>query len=358
MAEHHHRDTFDNQVDPFNAPDPIMPGGEQSMDPGDTSGGGLERFGRRRRRGGPSRRQAAHNYQAPIERPDAYEAPSTDGTPGTVARERARQAKAKAREKMRAAKSAATGGRGGRRRGCLIVIIFLFVISGVASALVESCGALFDDLVSSDSATTSYGDYDADYGYDVVYTSESALEEHASSQLPGMFDELLADEGGTLTQELAGAFDENFTAWCMVPPAEVGIDSTEVARWVLDNTVCELDSIYANATSDPYGDVPYEVSVYFYCSSPDVDDLCFEMSDHFSDLRARRGSAVLPEDLAEITATFEDVKERVLSETEADTPAYVSLECTGSIDEDGSNPRISINPDSWEEAKQHMLHLY
>ena len=86
-----YRDRSENQIDPFNAPDPIMPGGEQTMDPGEVHGVGLERFSRTRA-GESKRRHTSHHYQAPREHADAYEAPSTDGTPGTVAAERARHA--------------------------------------------------------------------------------------------------------------------------------------------------------------------------------------------------------------------------------------------------------------------------
>ena len=105
-----YRDRSENQIDPFNAPDPIMPGGEQTMDPGEAHGGGLERFSRTRA-GESKRRHTSHHYQAPREHADAYEAPSTDGTPGTVAAERARHAaeetKRAAQKAKRAAKAAA-----------------------------------------------------------------------------------------------------------------------------------------------------------------------------------------------------------------------------------------------------------
>ena len=122
--------TEEPQIDPFNAPDPVMPSGDQVMDSGDVEpseeraprGAGrprsFDRPHKRRQRptSDPSsaRRRSTKSddgYRAPTELPDAYEAPSTEGTPGTVAAERARASIKLARQAAREAKRAQQGAR-------------------------------------------------------------------------------------------------------------------------------------------------------------------------------------------------------------------------------------------------------
>lgn len=363
-----YRDRPDKQIDPFNAPDPIMPGGEQTMDPGEAHGGGLERFSRTRA-GESKRRHTSHHYQAPREHADAYEAPSTDGTPGTVAAERARHAaeetKRAAQKAKRAAKAAAKRARGSERqssrRGCLTVAILLVI----AFSMLGSCSSILSELFySSDFSFSNSDSYSSDtYTYtsgltsEEAYALEDAVEGAAMDQFALDMDALLADEDNAMIQRLAARFSESFSLYCNTSVENAGLDATAVARWALNATHCEATD--ANMWADSYDDLFFTGSVYFDAFVPDVDDVAYELSmyvyDHFAD-SYRTGMVFDETQRAELAEALTQAEESALAETE--TRDYFMQEYQGTSDATGTTIKLAHDEDDWESNIQSMFHLW
>ena len=368
-----YRDRPDKQIDPFNAPDPIMPGGEQTMDPGEAHGGGLERFSRTRA-GESKRRHTSHHYQAPREHADAYEAPSTDGTPGTVAAERARHAaeetKRAAQKAKRAAKAAAKRARGSERqssrRGCLVKAILLVI----AFSMLGSCSSILSELFySNDYSISSSDSYSSDsyssdtYTYSNGLTSEEmselehAVERAAMDQFMLDMDALLADGDGTLSQRLATRFSESFSLYCNTTVENAGLDAAAVARWALDAVRFEVTG--ANMWADSYDDLFFTGSVYFDAFVPDVDDVAYELSsyiyDHFADSYST-GMVFDETQRAELAEALTQAEESALAETEART--FFMQEYQGTSDTTGATIELAHDEEDWESNIQSMFHLW
>lgn len=363
-----YRDRPDKQIDPFNAPDPIMPGGEQTMDPGEMHGGGLERFSRSRK-SDAKRQFSSHNYQAPREHADAYEAPSTDGTPGTVAAERDRhaaaEAKRAAKNAKRAAKAAAKRTQGNERRssrrGCLTVAILLVI----AFSMLGSCSSILSELFYSGDFSFSNSDsYSSDtYTYtsgltsEEAYALEDAVEGAAMDQFALDMDALLADEDNAMIQRLAAQFSESFSLYCNTSVENAGLDATAVARWALNATHCEATD--ANMWADSYDDLFFTGSVYFDAFVPDVDDVAYELSmyvyDHFAD-SYRTGMVFDETQRAELAEALTQAEENALAETE--TRDYFMQEYQGTSDATGTTIKLAHDEDDWESNIQSMFHLW
>lgn len=368
-----YRDRPDKQIDPFNAPDPIMPGGEQTMDPGEMHGGGLERFSRSRK--SDARRQfSSHNYQAPREHADAYEAPSTDGTPGTVAAERDRhaaaEAKRAAKNAKRAAKAAAKRTQGNERRssrrGCLTVAILLVI----AFSMLGSCSSILSELFySNDYSTSSSDSYSSDsyssntYTYSNGLTSEEmselehAVERAAMDQFTLDMDALLADGDGTLSQRLATRFSESFSLYCNTTVENAGLDAAAVARWALDAVRFEVTD--ANMWADSYDDLFFTGSVYFDAFVPDVDDVAYELNsyiyDHFADSYST-GMVFNEAQRAELADALAQAEESALADTE--TRTFFMQEYQGTSDTTGATIELAHDEEDWESNIQSMFHLW
>lgn len=368
-----YRDRSENQIDPFNAPDPIMPGGEQTLDPGEAHGGGLERFSRSRK-SDAKRQFSSHNYQAPREHADAYEAPSTDGTPGTVAAERARhvatEAKRAAKNAKRAAKAAAKRTQGNERRssrrGCLVKAILLVIVLN----MLGSCSSILSELFySNDYSTSSSDSYSSDsyssdtYTYSNGLTSEEmselehAVERAAMDQFTLDMDALLADGDGTLSQRLATRFSESFSLYCNTTVENAGLDAAAVARWALDAVRFEVTD--ANMWADSYDDLFFTGSVYFDAFVPDVDDVAYELSsyiyDHFADSYST-GMVFNEAQRAELADALAQAEESVLADTE--TRTFFMQEYQGTSDTTGATIELAHDEEDWESNIQSMFHLW
>ena len=344
--------TEEPQIDPFNAPDPIMPSGDQVMDSGDVEpseeraprGAGrprsFDRPHKRRQRPKSDSSSTRHRstksddgYRAPTELPDAYEAPSTDGTPGTVAAERARASIKLARQAAREAKRAQQGARGGKRnKGCITIIVVLFLFSGGVGLLEAACSATVDTIDQAfftDQYSVSYSyDYSDDAGDDDTYGNgltyseieqlEDDITQDAQDQTQADLEALVADADGTLVKRIGDDFAESFDSYCGTSAENAGVDSYEVARWILDTMTFEITDAYSYL--DSYDGLSATATVYFDATVPNAGDIAYYVSSfifsEYSDIY--RTDMVFDDDQrAQIAQALEDAKERALDEAES-----------------------------------------
>lgn len=395
-------------IDPFNAPDPIMPGGEPTFDDAedespDTAGNADSNYHQRKRSwrafddASPSKRLSAARtstrvdtqtnaqgngqhaasgsshyrtkpYQAPVEHPDAYEAPNTDGTPGTVAAERAGHALKQAKRAAKRAQQRA--GERKRNRGCLVAVLVIFLISGGISLLEGACSAAFDAvdeaLFSSPQGSYHSADDASDdssdeyrYGNGLTYDEADQLENDAEqavrSQAQSDLTALVADADGTLATRLSEEFADSFQSYSGTSLEAAGIDSHEVARWVLDNTTYDVtDSL---AYFDSYDALTISATAYFDATAPDIDDVAYYVSsyifDTFSD-RYRSNMTFTADEQAKLAQTLEDAEARALAE--AETRSYFMQNYD--IDASTSPMTITRYEEGWQDNIQSLFRLW
>lgn len=262
------------QVDPFNAGDPIMPGGEPDVLDGSGASWGApwETGGTDDAPGyaphgeqGGEPHKPDDNYQAPTTAGHDYDAPSIDevGEPPSPTRRPARSRRQRSKVRPRGEVSQRGAGRAGRRlSGCLVMVIFIAIALAVVSAL---------------AALTLSGVTDEDPGAVDAWSwerplddtgGEAAIREAVGQQL----DELLADPTqGPLHDALASHVDEFFLSWEGRDAAALGIDADAWATSMLSSVSC--------STTDAYDFRDGTGSVYFEVSGPAAGELLYEADD-------------------------------------------------------------------------------
>lgn len=308
MAHRQPRSERRTQVDPFNAPDPVMPGDDVVVTGANSP---LDH----------PRRKAA----TPVTRPNKTTA-SEDNLSSP---------------KVKRASHAALR----------IVVVFFAII--VALSILNVVGSLVSSLFDWTSQEDSYlEDYDYDYDFDYddddyyydesTLLAESAMEEEASERVEA---ELRAYVG---TDEAAVAHASErvsnaLVEWVGLGPDVLGIDATELARWAMENSSYEMPEAFAFAYSEPDG-AGYRVEgdVFFYVTAPDlslvIDGLASLRWDEL-DSAAERGSLTSGE-RALVSERLEALKSEALSETEE---RLLSASFEGSANEDGTVEDVTFS---------------
>lgn len=335
-----HRNDPANQIDPFNAPDPVMPGGEPDLSPTPSPSADKPPAAKSRRRKTTKRR----GYQAPVEHPDAYEAPSTDGTPGTVAAERIEHA---ARKAKRAAKAAASrnparqsGGKG-CRPGCIALIVCFLLFSGAFGSFVSSCAsAIFDDSDSSwESSGISYevDIHDEDFSdevdpYDLTDDVERAVSDRVQDDIATIIDE----HNDEIVSRLATEFADDVASYCGVSFEATGLDAQAAAQWVVDNTTFTIDDV--SSYVDSYDDFTFSTTVYVDSYHPATYNLAYEVSTFMWDRFASNyhtGMTFTASEQQEFADALVRAEEAVLAEGYEYPTSYPTLDYTNSSTPDG-----------------------
>ncbi len=346
-------------IDPFNAPDPVMPGGEPDFarDPAEGDADGIERVVRRneRREPGHFRHRAGSDWHrspktpgpsmdgrtaARTQAPEGSPAPSPIADAEAAERRAAEERRVKradarrqiAKAERRAGKTRGKGS-GGRRLGCIIALVVI-VATGVIGPLISCSAVLLDGIF--DDGSSGY-----DYIYEYDYTDGDATS-------PADWDALdAADEGAaelarTTTEESLQAmvacdqacvdavserFAESFESWTSVSPEEAGIDADAVARWALENMTYEVDadSVSAYATDAEDGD-GYDVPTYIDASvsCPDLGDVVMGLREVIVDQTDLWSGEPLDDADRELIA---DELDRLMADTAfADGSLYLSYD--------------------------------
>ena len=294
MSRFRFSSTPDSQVDPFNAGDPVMPGGEPEWLVDEPDDVGYAPHGEK----GGEPHKDADNYQAPTTRGHDYDAPTIDEEPEPPAAagwmhdlgRQWQQAMGEARgEKGRAPRPrrapAPRGGsanptREGVASGLRLVVIAFVVVTVIANVVptVVSCVGEFADGAASFEWGTSVDD---DYVDDVAMLSDEEGE-RAAAAMGARLEALLADPAsGELHEHLVAYLDERLLESLGRTSAELGIDSDAWATWFISSVSCgDVDAYaYENGVAHAYFDV----------RTPLASSVIWEAVEPISDCLAERG---------------------------------------------------------------------
>lgn len=338
----------DSQIDPFNAPDPIMPSDEPSFE-GSDADDGAERLKRHEleRRLEQARRNAArghghqsHPWHAPAAAPVSadpitVEKSAADTGASSAPAKPPRTRKRHEQVKPRGAGSGVPATHKVRRAITFIVIVM--VASSLIPAMV-TCSLDRDDSSSS---------IDEDYGYtETELAIKADAEDEMTRQMEGLLDDVAT--GNELARGLAEeAFADACGLYLGLSPEEAGIDSAAVVSWLLENTSYDPPetSCYVYNMGGSYeisGTVYVDVSVpslsdVAYSLRWDVPDGIWETRDDGTTMVAEGGAAALQEELA-----------RILEERRSDTTKLsLMLSFEGTAGPDGSGLTMSYDTTEW-----------
>ena len=355
-------------IDPFNAPDPIMPGGEPDFEPArehPDPDDGIGRIARRNEMKEPghflhrARRDeptAPSRSTSPVTPEDAPAPQNTPRVPEKPARRR--QAPFRAASATTPSTSEERGKTRRKSLGCIVALIIAFTLfSNLFGLLASGCSAMMDIFFESDADSSYDYDYDYEYEYSDEYDheAESAAEEAGDAKAW----EITADNLESMvnaeepflgsTVEALGQTIESYTGYTA---DELGIDTEAAARSLLERSSYEIDHSYTfvDPASEGYA---LDCSIYFYVHFPNYRDAVSELSETIWDLEAEGflEDGTLPEDLsAQIREDFTTL----LDET-SDEERYLYLELVGTADEEGGNVQVSLADGAWDETFRYSL---
>lgn len=342
-------------IDPFDAPDPIMPGGEPELEPPrerPDADDGIGRMARRNERKEPGHR--AHRAQRAT---PARTGGESEPSASPIAEGEATRAHAPSRE-GRVTAPRATSDPGGRRArpprspsstkprrrfGCIALLIIVIAASGILGDALSSCSgcadSLFAGLSGNDgySSDTGYYDYASDFdaGYDYDYeaydTAQSELAEATEQATQDELQRLVAGED-PYAEIVAESFSYTFGFSSDFGPEEIGLDTAALAQKILAASSYEVESVYAfgDATDNGFS---FECSSYFYLHLPDIYYLGDQVGAYAARLRPNATDArdFTEDDLRKITDYFDS--ELARSEL---SDAYECMEFSASADAEGT----------------------
>lgn len=302
-------------IDPFNAPDPVMPTDEPSLEAPDSSDGSerlrkhelqrrLERARTEASRGHRAPEHRSSSYMPPIESsqgpvdspapssatssaaqrtaPDTADESSWLGTPSSSSNRKRRSSHRDrhawhrtAEARRAAARQASPGNRAHARRLMIYIIVTVIILSGAIGPLFVACsavtGGLFDQVF--DSGTASDADIYDDYGdtdspdYEITGTLASDAEESATMLTQERLDSAIAGTDEETIQIAEDAFTQAFETYSGLTPDEAGIDARAVAERVLANlSYNDLIAYAYTETSDAGYDI--DCTVYYSIETP------------------------------------------------------------------------------------------
>lgn len=390
----------DENIDPFNAPDPVMPSEEperEDPDPDD----GIARIKRRdERRRGKLSGAASNSYQPPTYNHDdassahgsawqgasgsmdpvsatapedgagsapihgGYDAPEqggsfgaapsgdngTDAGASTGTDADAESASSHHRHRSKREPHAPRTHRGEQntnthKASCILYLIIFILLSGAiasgAGMLLSSCsaavGGFFEGFFEDDGPR--YEDIEPSAPSEVEDAVVNAVQTETKLQL----DALIAGESDGVSRFEQGVSDV-FESYCGATPEELGLSAHEIAIWQLSHASYDLSSAHAYLSQIGEG---YEgtANVYFDFTAPDITALAFELSAHLPNgyLEPGEADALTPEDLQKIRAAYDAYT--------AGEPEYEErfsvMNFEAATDLEGGNCAIALDTEAW-----------
>lgn len=281
----------EGQVDPFNAGDPVMPGGEpEPLDDGEPLEAPYAPHGEP----GGEPHKGDDNYQAPTTRPRDYDAPSIDAPPAPGAGRRAtrevgrqwQRALSEARGKKGGAPRPVSGRTEGLARKAtalraIVILVFAVSLVGSLMPLLASCvGGLVNDVFLSEPEAES----DDTYSWDDVrsYADEAEKDQEVEPDAQAAADALdealgaalSTPESGALHDQLASYFEGKLLDLDGHRASELGLDADAWASWVIRNTSYSVETayVYSDGTA----------SVYANIVAPDANSFVWDLWDAYA----------------------------------------------------------------------------
>lgn len=346
----------DSQIDPFNAGDPVMPGGEP--DPLDETAHADSTANEPSYAPHGDKDGVAHkpsdNYRAPTTGGHSYDAPSID-VPAPAANRHSGPERWR-RVKASLAREAASGKRGGS--GCAIAILVFFLIFGGLGDALAGCVSTLGERVSE--GLSSVSDDSAPFDESAL-DAYNALKEHdwreyadeldlaAADAFEQRMDALLADPSADpATGFVTSALKERLEIWVVYDSTQLGIDAQAATAWALSGLTYQISGVYAFDDGT--------ATIYFDSKAPSLGALIDAAYDGISayltanDLGTWSGnpSALSDAQRAETSAIWEEALKDAKEFDESFTS--IELTCVDGV--------WTVDEASLEEALRNSVGLY
>ena len=252
MAAFRFSRTEGSQVDPFNAGEPELPGGEPDALAGADEPEGQVEYAAHGEPGGTPHKPE-DDYQAPNTRGHDYDAPSID-EPRRPRRTRARRSPAPSGE----VQERTVRDRRVVTRVIVLIVLLLSFGSSLASCAIGLVGSAADGIGSAMEGLGAIFFEDDSYDGDDYVPEQDADDESAVAALEARLAELLADPAsGELHDRVAAYLDEKMLTIEGYTAAELGLDADELATHVLEGLHAEASYAYAfdDGTASAYAEV-------------------------------------------------------------------------------------------------------
>lgn len=369
------------QVDPFNAPDPSMPwerspeyvpigsdepegtvfsnGGQVEGDEHecwvDDEAGSKKSTGAKPVKNRPSGgRKGRGTTPAPQAKAgDGWASPDPSAT---------RQAGEGARPERHAEKK---GRAKGSRGGCLLAIIVIVALVSIVSGATTCAVNLFVGD-GGEQASTDYT-HDEPASPDFPGLDESTqrsvgdqIEGQANQQFKD-FSERMTSGDAQLVSRAAADLEATFkeSSGSSLTPADMGIDTTELARWSLAKTRLQVGGdrdLHSFAFSEDADDTRWSGSTYGDLFVPDANNVMWQTSYYVrSDLLKYSDRALTPSELELAKKKLEELKAQAEA---APVEHYISIDFTATCDADGSNPEVTFADDAFTNEFDSFFGVY
>lgn len=347
-------------IDPFNAPDPIMPGGEPDFLQQEARDiDGIERVILRNERKEPG--HGAHRARMPWKRQQAETprakrnaSPVHTDTPARTASSANDAGTRRPARPRRSKQTEPTAKTSKNKRGCgCIVLLLIFIITGQLSSIIASCSssleAGFEDSWSQDddswsSSSNGFVNDEDYYDDDVAYELEEDFETLCQDETRTTLDAMAAGDA-SYTDLVVSGFTQSFETYLGISPADAGIDTAAIAQQALASIDDDIESAYAYAYASEDG-YDLECTVYFDFSMIDIRDLVYDLSS-FVDTNDQLSQAIYDEALTEQDKQLlRDELARLMEDPE-EYDTFTCIDFTGSAELDGTGLVMTDGLDAW-----------
>ena len=371
-------------IDPFNAPDPVMPSGEPDLmgvyDPVVSSEEDFVRAFQSSKTSKPARDRKVgsqtdtHTWHEETYTAPSYSAPEVQEAPTSVPSSapassfnppKRSHRKKRVREvepKPRAQKSLL--------QRVFTAIVFIIVI-GQFFTLIPSCIDSFSSNFSGNDDYEYYSDYsysnpldDMDYSYSLEagittidpsapwYENSDAFDDLASDVFSAEMDSIIAGES-PYPEQAAAVFEYEFSSSCGFDLSEVGLDSQTIGTDMTSQITYEVSS----ANADNLDSYNYQAgftttgTLFFYVDCPDVASIAWDLASYVNyDLDLEPGDTVSEEDMELIAAEYN----RLLTETSLRN-RFLMVDFSATVAPGGSDVTISLDESSWDYAVREIV---
>lgn len=330
-----------------------MPGGDPDGFEEAPDRDGLERVAHRNREKDPEHKEHRPRVRFGPGSPGAKASPlSTGGSP----RKRASAKRGGGHGRPRAGsdgKASPDGtGKGRRRRGCLIAVVLIIVVTSGVPLAVVSCASNLVDTALYDLDESTYQESSYDRYLDEEYSEiRDAAIGSASQQMETLFSSVISGEEPYVSAA-AGSISEEVALWFDRSPEEIGIDPAEIARWAYSLATYEPGETHAWVYSNASGGYDIDCSLYYTVSLPDVDEMVYDLYSRSTDEidGIYSGDPLTPAERETIRAELEQLMdEPEMRETE------IGVWPEGSADTEGRVSAISIDIGEWQEEVGRLI---
>lgn len=363
----------DENVDPFNAPDPVMPLDEPTHEAPDLDDG-VARIKQRevQERLDDMRRQAELNAQqaeqaAPQDAP--YGSAPHEATPHQTTPYQAAPHESRHRDRHSWHRDATPAKVPMKRYNpnvatskssciiyAIIIVVFLSGALGGVGALFSSCTSTVSSIFN-DSEPAEEPQDSASYSVD---DPSDALADEAREVAAAHLDDMIAlndDQALALFEE--GVVD-TFTNYCDITPDELGLDAREIASWILSHTSYELDESFCSMGYEGMG-FTGTASTYFDISIPDAGAITDALIQELS----KQGVDVYADDFDPAGLDASLVRQALDTVLSEDSPydleyreVYSTMAFNVTTDGEGSNAEFELDEEAWDEELRWFARLW